>query len=249
MISLFEKRASRLVIRDVAVLDPRDGTVTPHRDLLCNGGFVAAIAGPGELSAQVTGGAEVIDASGYYALPGLIDSHLHIAGVYQLEPPGLGETLSIPRQVAKNLRALIRSGVTTVRDMGAPAKMALWLRDRAAEGRLESPKILTPGPVFTAPGGYPTFMEELPPAVAWGLEVAGGGGGAGVSVSLTPRSASARLSISEPWPAPRLSFISNALKSAINCAGESCAGMAISASSSLINLFNCAFVIFILVFL
>lgn len=169
MISLFEKRASRLVIRDVAVLDPRDGSVAPHRDLLLNGGFVAAIAGPGELTAELTRGAQTLDARGYYALPGLIDSHLHMAGVYQLEPPGLGEALSAPRQVLKNLRAFIRSGVTTVRDMGAPAKLAVWLRERAAEGRLESPRILTPGPVFTAPGGYPTFMDELSPVAAWAL--------------------------------------------------------------------------------
>ncbi len=169
MISLFEKQARRLVIRDVAVLDPRDGTVTPHRDVLCNGGFVAAIAGPGDLSAELTSGAQSIDARGYFALPGLIDCHLHMAGVFQLEPPDLGEALAMPRQMVKNLRALIQSGVTTVRDMGAPAKVAVWLRERAAEGRLESPRILTPGPVFTAPGGYPAFMEELPPAVAWGL--------------------------------------------------------------------------------
>lgn len=169
MISLFEKKASRLVIRDVALLDPRDGSVAPHRDLLLNGGFVAAIAGPGEISVELTHGAQILDARGYYALPGLIDSHLHVAGVYQLEPPGLGEALSVPRQVVKNLRALIRSGVTTVRDMGAPAKMAVWLRERAARGQVESPRILTPGPVFTAPGGYPTFMEDLPPAVAWVL--------------------------------------------------------------------------------
>lgn len=169
MISLFEKRASRLVIRDVTVLDPRDGSLAPHRDLLLNGGFVAAIAGPGELSAELVAGAETLDARGYFALPGLIDCHLHMAGVYQYEPPGLAEALSVPSQVAKNLRAFIMSGVTTVRDMGTPAKMAVWLRERAARGQLESPRILTSGPVFTAPGGYPTFLDDLPAATAWVL--------------------------------------------------------------------------------
>jgi len=167
MISLFEKRASRLVIRDVAVLDPRDGSVAPHRDLLLNGGFVAAIAGPGELTVELTRGAQTLDARGYYALPGLIDSHLHMAGVYQYEPPGLAAAVSVPSQVLRNLKAFLLSGVTTVRDMGAPAKMAVWLRERAARGQLESPRILTSGPVFTAPGGYPTFMDDLPAVTAW----------------------------------------------------------------------------------
>ena len=169
MSSVFEKRAGRLVIRDVSLLDPRDGSVAPHRDLLLNGGFVAAIAGPGELSGALTQGADTLDAPGYYALPGLIDCHLHMAGVYQYEPPGLTETLAVPRQLLKNLRAFLMSGVTTVRDMGAPVKMALWLRERAARGQIESPRILTPGPVFTAPDGYPTFMDDLPPPAVWAL--------------------------------------------------------------------------------
>lgn len=167
MSSLFEKEASRLVIRNVSVLDPRDGKVTPGRDLLLNGGFVAAITGPGELSEELTRGADSVDALGYYALPGLIDCHLHMAGVYQYEPPGVAEALAVPRQVQKNLRAFLRSGVTTIRDMGTPAKMAVWLRERAARGQLESPRILTSGPVFTAPDGYPTFMDDLTPPASW----------------------------------------------------------------------------------
>jgi imidazolonepropionase-like amidohydrolase len=45
--------------------------------------------------------------------------------------------------------------------------MAVWLRERAARGQLAAPRILTSGPVFTAPDGYPTFMDDLPPPTSW----------------------------------------------------------------------------------
>ncbi|MFH2007052.1 MAG: amidohydrolase family protein [bacterium] len=166
MIAIRGKRAKRLLVRGVHVLDPRDGSVRKRQDLLLERGRIEAIGPAGELNRD---GALVIDATGYHALPGLIDCHLHVCGVYLLDPPGPREAPGLPRQMLKNLRALAESGVTTARDMGAPLKLARLWRRLALTGRIVSPRILTPGPVFTAPGGYPAFIEELPAPLAFAI--------------------------------------------------------------------------------
>ncbi|MDY0001132.1 MAG: amidohydrolase family protein, partial [Polyangia bacterium] len=57
-------------------------------------------------------------------------------------------------------------GVTTVRDLGSPLRLVLWLRGLASEGRIDSPRILTSGPILSVPGGYPLFMPPLPAPLA-----------------------------------------------------------------------------------
>jgi len=70
--------------------------------------------------------ATVIDVTGKYLVPGLIDAHVHIA------------------DFAAARRAL-RSGVTTARDMGVPHFVDVGMRDLAKLGAIEAPEIVASG--------------------------------------------------------------------------------------------------------
>lgn len=72
-------------------------------DLATRGGRIAAIAEPGTLGAA----AEVLDASGLYVLPGVIDAHVHFRS------PGLEHE----EDWESGTRAAVFGGVTTVLDM------------------------------------------------------------------------------------------------------------------------------------
>ena len=74
-----------LLIKKATVYTMEDDKVLQNTDILCEGGKIAKI-GQG-LSAD---GAEVIDAAGMVATPGLIDAHTH-AGGFDLNSPDLNE--------------------------------------------------------------------------------------------------------------------------------------------------------------
>src|SRR5579884_2136718 len=73
-------------------------------DVAIVGGAFAAIGAPGALDVDA---AEVLDASGRYVLPGVIDGHVHF------REPGL----EYKEDFGSGSRAAVMGGVTTVIDM------------------------------------------------------------------------------------------------------------------------------------
>lgn len=95
--------------------------------------------------------AEVISFDGSTLLPGLIDSHVHLA--YS----GEGDTLSADehrKQAVRNATAALAGGVTTVRDLGSRDGAALLARDAVRSGSFAGPRILACERPITTPGGH-----------------------------------------------------------------------------------------------
>jgi imidazolonepropionase-like amidohydrolase len=90
----------------VTLIDGRGGPPLPDRFLLIRNGQIVAIGRSG--TAKVDKGMTRLDLSGRYVIPGLIDSHVHLKS--RPRDPGMME------MILKSV--LLRSGVTTVRDMG-----------------------------------------------------------------------------------------------------------------------------------
>ncbi len=106
------------------------------------------------------------------ALPGLIDSHVHLRGlpITTLYPEFKGtrfETkvektaldMTIPEGLhllagVRNARTALSAGITTVRDCGAMGDMPFLLKQGIGIGLVDGPRTLISGPIITMTGGH-----------------------------------------------------------------------------------------------
>ena len=126
------------------------------------------------------GRAPDLDLGGYTCLPGLIDTHVHLASrasdssdMAAIYRRSIAETTRIAEA---NAATTIAAGFTTVRNVGDyfPAAV-LDLRQRIEAGAIAGPRILTAGPYLTIPAGggdlvIPGLDEaEIPAAARQGV--------------------------------------------------------------------------------
>ena len=139
-------RDARVVIRDDTITD-----VGPAADV------------------EVPEGAEVVEAEGLTLMPGLIDAHVHF-GAPEVDEPEDWEELSIPGLIWDSFRmrpsvrrSFLEAGVTTVGSVGDSDEWIVQVRELLRDGSLEGPRLVTSGPLFTAPGGHPagTIYEGI----------------------------------------------------------------------------------------
>ncbi len=143
--------AQDLRITNTRVVDVVAGSIGEATDVAVRAGRIAEI-GPG---AGGDWGGESIDAQGGFLLPGLWDAHVHLAN--RPDPP-----LAPERQ----LEIYLSYGVTSVRDMGGDPAVLVALRQRAASGEIDSPRISMAGPFLDGAGEPPVFRAITTPADA-----------------------------------------------------------------------------------
>ena len=134
-----------------------DGTGAPVRDraaVLVENGVVARVGDSGDAAPD---GVPVLDLAGRTLMPGLIDAHAHVyphvpAPAPGAEPlwPGTGAHF-----LAADLRAALRMGITTIRDVGSYGDLVFEARQAMRYGAFRGPRLLACGRIIsaTAPGG------------------------------------------------------------------------------------------------
>ena len=137
--------ASRRVV--IAGGEVFDGTGAPAApgDVLVEGGRIV------EVGTGLDGDVRV-DASGHTVLPGLFDCHVHLtsSGVDLLQR--LNRPFSYQfYEAARNLRATLEAGVTTVRDAGGSD---LGIQRAVADGLIAGPRMLIAVNVIGQTGGH-----------------------------------------------------------------------------------------------
>ncbi|WP_371101087.1 amidohydrolase family protein [Streptomyces sp. PU_AKi4] len=94
-------------------------------------------------------------------LPGLIDAHVHLAfdaGPDPVTVLGEADDEELLSAMTDRAQQLLRSGVTTVRDLGDRNGLAARLRNRIMRQAVAGPRILTATTPLTRPGGHCWFL-------------------------------------------------------------------------------------------
>lgn len=102
---------------------------------------------------------KLIDLSDLYILPGLIDCHVHLfmEGIFDMAERAerWKEVWEITLlRAAKNLERTIKSGVTTVRDLGCPSKITAVLSEVVKKKIILAPDVLRAGQAISITGGH-----------------------------------------------------------------------------------------------
>ena len=161
---------TELVLWNATIIDARSTTPLERMCITVRGDKIDAVR-------PVDGGRapdSAIDIGGCYVIPGLIDAHIHIGndpnmlGNLAVPPLLKGEA---PRSrelvyfvLANAARAFLRSGITTIRDVGCYDDNAIILREAIRLGLTEGPEIFACGRIIsaTAPGAvlFTSMYEE-----------------------------------------------------------------------------------------
>ncbi len=158
-------RARRTVVRAARLFDGSE---------LVDGGSFVVIEGP-HIAAVGSGeatlaDAELVDFGDATLVPGLVDTHVHLA--FDASPDPVGrlaarsdeEVLAAMREAG---RVALAGGVTTVRDLGDRSYLSLRLR-----GEEGMPTVLSAGPPITTAAGHCHFLGGVAEAGVAGVRAA-----------------------------------------------------------------------------
>ena len=100
--------------------------------------------------------AETVDVTGRYVCPGLIDAHVHLAMDAGPDPAARVDDAVAAHayRVTDHLRDALAAGVTTVRDLGSPATLAIEAARAVDAGVIEGPRVVPAGRNVTMTGGH-----------------------------------------------------------------------------------------------
>ncbi len=164
-----------MVYRGVTLIDGRGGPAQPDMAVITDGATITQVFPSARLDTMRLANAEFVDVQGGYMIPGLIDSHQHMA-----TPPNRA-------QAQAQMRRDLYGGITAVRDMADDLRAVAEYARETRLGEVAGPDIyyaaLFAGPDFfddprtqaasegIAPGAAPwmqaiTAKTDMPRAVA-----------------------------------------------------------------------------------
>jgi imidazolonepropionase-like amidohydrolase len=155
--------AQVVAIRAGTVVDPLHTASSKDQIILIDAGKIKAIGA----HVAIPAGAEIIDLSQEWVMPGLIDAHTHMS-IPPLAPDAPFESFYLSQSsTLRGLRGLhnasmaLRAGFTSLRDVGNSAEYAMSDVRRAIEsGWFAGPTIIDSGKIIAPFGGQ---SRDIPP--------------------------------------------------------------------------------------
>src|SRR6202166_812752 len=150
-----------VVLKAARLFDGKSNSVVTPGLVIVTGGKISAAGA----NVTVPAGAEVIDLGDVTLLPGFIDAHTHLTGMYttdykQAALDSLQKT--IPEQTLDsiaNAKVTLMAGFTTVRDVGSHDFIDVGLRNAIRNGKVPAPRMLVSVHAIGATGGHCDFSD------------------------------------------------------------------------------------------
>jgi imidazolonepropionase-like amidohydrolase len=140
-----------VVVRAARMLDVTRGEIVANPVVIIQGDRIQAVGG------AVPAGARVIDLGDVTLLPGFMDMHVHLTGdllgdwvTRNVRETAADEAL----RGARNARITLRTGFTTVRNLGAGGFSDVALKRAIERGDIEGPRIIPAGYAIGITGGH-----------------------------------------------------------------------------------------------
>ncbi len=160
------ERGRLTALRAAWLFDGSGSALIPDPLVVIDGGTIVAVGS----GAPAPDGADVVDLGGAALLPGLVDTHVHLAFDASADPVAAlaarsgEETLEAMTRAGQ---AALAGGVTTVRDLGDRDYLSLGLR-----GRPGLPTIVAAGPPVTTPAGHCHYLGGVAEPTEAGVRAA-----------------------------------------------------------------------------
>ncbi|MFL6449018.1 MAG: hypothetical protein ACJ746_15235 [Bryobacteraceae bacterium] len=132
--------AAVIAIANVTTIDPRSSRVQARQTVIVEGVHIRSI-GPASVSPPP--GAQVVDGSGSFLIPGLWDTHVHVTKVGKLALP-----------------LFVANGVTGVRDMASDFSDIKNWRSAIRDGGLVGPTIKSSGEILESGANVERMKRE-----------------------------------------------------------------------------------------
>ncbi len=152
---------SYTLYRGATLIDGTGGPVRAHSSILIAGDTIDAVyTGETSTTMSLPKNTKVVDASGWFVLPGLIDSHVHVA------------TLPNRRRAEGTMRRYLYSGITSARDMAGDGRALNDLARASLMHEIAAPDLyysaLMAGPsFFSDPRTVASAQGAVPGQVPW----------------------------------------------------------------------------------
>ena len=144
-------RDKTTIIRNGTLIDGSGRDAVDNEAVVIQGNRIRSVGQvPPDVNLEDTDGIEVIDATGKWIMPGLIDAHCHLS-FGQPAMPGVGIARGTTSgefstlRAARNAQKVLRSGVTSLSVPGGTWFIDVALREAINVGLIEGPRIYCAG--------------------------------------------------------------------------------------------------------
>ena len=141
------------VIKAGSLFDSQSGRVSRNAVIVIEGEKIVAVGGP---STPIPDGANIIDLSDSFVLPGVMDMHTHIVG--NLDNYFFAGYFQSPHRATiggvVNAEKTLLAGFTTIRNVGAGDYADVAIRNAINAGEIPGPRMAVSGPGLGITGGH-----------------------------------------------------------------------------------------------